>query len=116
MRCRKGAGIGLLHVCMRMARLPLMRRLIAYDRRHGWRGAYMSLDPHEITKDSWKEKLDAIPTPPGLGQWQIALVLKISEKGATIGLKSGEEGTITFSELTWARKHVPLLTESEKKT
>ncbi|HBG33902.1 MAG TPA: penicillin-binding protein [Holosporales bacterium] len=104
------------HRLQKISDWVLRRGLIAYDRRHGWRGAYMSLDPHEITKDSWKEKLDAIPTPPGLGQWQIALVLKISEKGATIGLKSGEEGTITFSELTWARKHVPLLTESEKKT
>lgn len=92
----------------KIADWALRKGLIAYDRRHGWRGAFAHVDLQEASKEAWLAKLAEIPTPPGIGLWQIALVLKVTDTGAKIGLKSGEEGTIPFSELKWARKHIPL--------
>ncbi|MBP6951596.1 MAG: penicillin-binding protein 1A [Alphaproteobacteria bacterium] len=84
----------------------LRKGLITYDRRHGWRGPLQHVDLKDINKDRWHTQLTEIMEPPGAGRWQLAIVLKLTDKGANIGLKSGEEGFIPFSELTWARKNV----------
>ncbi|MBY0500542.1 MAG: penicillin-binding protein 1A [Alphaproteobacteria bacterium] len=87
----------------------LRKGLIAYDRRHGWRGPLQHLDLENINKETWHTKLDNISPPFGIGRWQIAVVLKINDNGATIGLKTGKEGKIPLSELLWARKTLPLV-------
>jgi len=73
--------------------------LIAYDRRHGWRGPIA----HVALGDDWNRQLTNMAPPAGLRPWGLALVLKVSAKSATIGLESGETGTIPYSELAWAR-------------
>jgi len=85
----------------------LRKGLMAYDRRHGWRGALHHIELTDTKKESWLPFLVNTPLPPGSGRWQLAIVLRLIDKGAIIGLKSGEEGTIPLSELTWARKALP---------
>ena len=74
--------------------------LIAYDRRHGWRGAIGQIDP---AANDWQDALAAIIKPRGVEDWRLAAVLATSAEGATIALADGSEGTIPFAELRWAR-------------
>jgi penicillin-binding protein 1A len=90
--------------------------LVAYDRRHGWRGPLANVPPG----DDWAKTLDAFadgkldqhpPHPNALGDWQLAMVLALDDAGrdkhATIGLKDGTKGTIPLAELEWARERRP---------
>ena len=97
----------------------LREGLIAYDRRHGWRGPLRSLD---LAAEGWREKLVEMPRGAALPSWQLAVVLELGNSTAKIGLPKedgpGEhaaeeaaaegslglrEGTIPMAELRWAR-------------
>ena len=73
--------------------------LMAYDRRHGWRGPIARIE----TGPDWVERLAAVERPRGLLNWQLAVVLAVEPNGARIGLPDGSEGWIPLEELTWAR-------------
>ncbi len=92
----------------KIADWALRKGLVDYDRKHGWRGAFQHVDLQDAKKETWQTLLSQIPNPPGIAPWKLAIVLKVSDKAATIGLKTGEEGTIPLSELKWARKALPL--------
>ena len=97
--------------------------LIAYDRRHGWRGPLTSLD---LGAAGWHERLAQVPRGAALPAWRRAVVLEVSDRAAKIGLapKDGagaaavpeslagdgaahppaiREGSIPMAELRWAR-------------
>jgi penicillin-binding protein 1A len=82
-----------------IAQRVLRNGLIAYDRRHGWRGPLAKM---EIGYD-WAEKLAVIPKPGSLGSWKMAVVLTLQEAGVEVGLATGAIGIIPMSELKWAR-------------
>ena len=82
-----------------IAERTLRAGLIAYDRRHGWRGPIATL---EVAAD-WPARLSAIEVPAGLDPWQLALVLKVADDETVVGLASGSQGVIPFDELSWAR-------------
>ncbi|MCH8182140.1 MAG: penicillin-binding protein 1A [Proteobacteria bacterium] len=82
-----------------IAERTLRAGLIAYDRRHGWRGPIATL---EVAAD-WPARLGAIEAPAGLDPWQLALVLKVADDETVVGLASGSQGVIPFDELSWAR-------------
>jgi len=73
--------------------------LIAYDRRHGWRGPLGNLD---LTAGDWREKIAEMGLGAALPSWQLAVVLELSDPAAKIGLAEGE-GSIPMDELRWAR-------------
>ncbi|WP_372398285.1 penicillin-binding protein 1A [Azospirillum sp. HJ39] len=74
--------------------------LIAYDRRHGWRGPVGRMENF----DNWPKKLAAMPPPAGSEGWKLAVVLKDDQAdGLDIGLTDGSRGRIPLSELRWAR-------------
>jgi penicillin-binding protein 1A len=81
--------------------------LIAYDRRHGWRGPLgkLKLDaaPASIADEGWVAPLAAFPRPVAIGSWKMAVVLGLDETGAEIGLGQGQRGRIPMAELRWAR-------------
>ena len=81
----------------------LRNGLIAYDRRHGWRGPLDRLQPGA----DWAEYLKSASTPAGSRNWQMAVVLKVAKDAATIGIGEGKSGTIPLSELIWARATMP---------
>jgi len=89
-----------------MADAALREGLIAYDRRHGWRGPITNLRKGAISEwlDGWRRKLRAIAMPAGSGDWQMAVVLALDATGADIGLRDGGHGRIPLAELAWARR------------
>ena len=96
-------------VLQKIAQKALRQGLIAYDRRHGWRGP---LDRLQLAGTSgfpldWKTALMKKPAPPGLGNWLLAVVLEVTPEQAGIGLKDGKQGIIPLTHLAWARKNLP---------
>jgi len=76
--------------------------LIAYDRRHGWRGPIKTLD----SIDGWQAKMAIMEAPDGLGDWSLAVVLDLNPDRAQVGLVDGTTGSIPLAELKWARAWV----------
>jgi penicillin-binding protein 1A len=86
--------------------------LMAYDRTHGgWHGLVGHVAAPVSLADDWSSILLRHPKPPGmLSEWRLGLVLEESSTQARIGWISpqGSEpnpqtGTISLSELAWAR-------------
>ena len=76
--------------------------LIAYDRRHGWRGAYAKIPDMSVWEEEFARIAQRRPLagPPA---WQLAVVNKVDAQSIQIvGLPDGE-GTVPFTEMTWAR-------------
>ena len=82
-----------------IAERTLREGLIAYDRRHGWRGPTARMDGF----DGWADRLAEIETPAGAGDWRLAVVLEVTDTAALIGLADGSRGTLPMAELAWAR-------------
>jgi penicillin-binding protein 1A len=81
----------------------LRKGLIAYDRRHGWRGPL-----GRITNEAdWSAALAGFPMPKGLDvatpTWRKAVVLDVKPDYAAIGLDGGGTGFISLGALKWAR-------------
>jgi penicillin-binding protein 1A len=76
--------------------------LIAYDRRHGYRGPVATL----ADTQGWEQGLAKVPPPPGAAGWSLAVVLDLTAQAAEIGLADGVRGRIPLAELRWARRPV----------
>ena len=75
--------------------------LMAYDKRHGWRGPIATLK----SMDDWAVKLSSIATPEGkLDEWQMAVVLSTSSGNADIAFWDKERATLNLEGVRWARK------------
>lgn len=74
--------------------------LIAYDRRHGWRGPVTTI----AIDDGWLGRLRMVKPPGGIGNWLLAAVLEVTGDKAEIGVETGELGAIPLSQLKWARE------------
>jgi penicillin-binding protein 1A len=74
--------------------------VIAYDRRHGWRGAVTHLPNAAAAQNA----LTSMADPPGTAGWQLAAVTAVEPGTAHIVLKKGGQGRISINELRWARK------------
>ncbi len=94
----------------REARKALVGGLVAYDRRHGWRGPVQTID---ISGD-WGVPLGKVTGLNDINPWRLAVVLAASKEQADIGLKprklasgklSGERetGVIPFKNIKWVR-------------
>jgi penicillin-binding protein 1A len=81
----------------------LRNGLIAYDRRHGWRGPAAQID----IEGDWRAAFAEIDNKSGVDSWRLALVTGSSEDNeAALIFADGSSGTIPFSELTWARRQI----------
>jgi penicillin-binding protein 1A len=74
--------------------------LIAYDRRHGWRGPVA----HITVGENWVGYLREVTPPPGSGTWSLAVVLDVAEDHAEIGFTNSARGRIPLAEMRWARQ------------
>jgi penicillin-binding protein 1A len=81
-----------------LADVAMREGLVAYDRRHGWRGPVARIEPGE----GWAERLGAVGPPPGLAPWVLAMVLEVGSD-ARIGFADGTEATIPYEAVKWAR-------------
>lgn len=86
------------------AQTALQNGLIAYDRRHGWRGPITTLDPKD--KDV-VEALGEVELPGGYGTWEAALVTKMGSKGAELLLTDGATILLPAEEVEWAATYAP---------
>ena len=88
--------------------------LMAYDRRHGWRGPVALIKPSEQINQGGGEtivgdfaaKLAAMEAPNGAGEWKLAVVVALTNSEAKVLIKGGEGGAIPLSEMKWARKWI----------
>ena len=80
----------------------LRNGLLAYDRRHGWRGPLANIGPSA----DWLGALSKVAPPKGLGAWRLAVVTKLLSGHAEISIDDGRVGLIPFSEMKWARRWV----------
>ncbi len=88
-----------------LAQKSLRDALIAYDRRHGYRGPVQRI----AVSGDWKTALASVPLPSGASDvgWKLAVVLRVPSDGAEIGLADGSRAVIPYAELSWARKELP---------
>lgn len=91
-----------------IAERALRAGLVNYDQRNGWRGAIAQLR----NLDDWHAHLNQFPSPRGLYDWSVAVVLETNSEQAKIGLRDGCLGLINRSDITWARR--PLRPEEEE--
>ena len=91
------------------AHKQLRRGLEMYDRRHGYRGPLGQVDT-----GNWEEELANFASPKDIDPWQVAVVLDVDDKIATLGFsRHGEEegekkyinetGTMAFADILWAK-------------
>lgn len=74
--------------------------LVAYDKRHGWRGPVT----HFKETSSWQKQLRDFPSPVGMpAEWRLAVVLQAGSGDASIGFADGKQAKIPLSYLTWAK-------------
>ena len=83
------------------AQQALQNGLIAYDRRHGWRGPVAMIQPG----DNAVEELKAVELPGGYGTWEAAMVQKVSKSGAELLLTDGATIKLPAEEIAWANTY-----------
>lgn len=87
--------------------------LIAYDRRHGWRGPVSSMDIDE----NWIERLAEVDRKSGLPNWQLGLVIEANEASASIGLvDDGSIIELPLEAVTWAREQIRYADDPDKES
>jgi penicillin-binding protein 1A len=82
-----------------IAESALRNGLMAYDRRHGWRGVITNIN----TSEGWLDALSQVVPPKGLGDWRLAVVKKVLSKSVNIGIDDGSLGIIPLGQIKWAR-------------
>lgn len=88
-----------------VADASLRAGLVAYDRRHGWRGPLDRIKASRtIGLENWMAALAKVPIPPAIGTWYMAVVLALDNDRARIGFSNGVEGRIFLPGLSWARR------------
>jgi len=92
----------------RHASQVLRRHLIAYDRRHGWRGPIANLADQPDWRSEWKTRLSLIARPKGAEGWSLAVVMDVGNREALVALADGRVGAIPLAELAWARRQVTI--------
>jgi len=81
------------------ARVALMKGLEAYDRRHGWRGAWGKVD----VAPGWEKEAEKQSPPAERSQWEPAVVESVEGGAVTVRLTTGENGPLDASDVAWAR-------------
>ncbi len=83
-----------------IAERVLREGLIAYDRRHGWRGPIA----RRSIEGDWAARLAKVPAEPGVEEWRLAIVLALRADGAVVGFRDGAYGFVPFATMRWARR------------
>ena len=81
------------------------RTLLAYDRRHGYRGAAARLDA-SVTSDP-KAVADALRKFPGRGSLAVGVVESVQDRSAIVRRRDGIAIELGWDDLSWARPALP---------
>ena len=85
--------------------------LIAYDRRHGWRGPVAHVSPEQNAIEVLKSYANRYAPK----NWQYALVQGLTDEKADILLPNGTKGIVPLEEMLWAKKALEEGRISQKK-
>jgi len=89
------------------AQNALVNNLHNYDMRHGFRGPTDVLwNPETQPALTEQQILNKLQSVNELGTLKAAAVLSVNDKTATVLLKNGEQTTLTWDSLKWARKYI----------
>jgi len=87
------------------AAIALQTGIENYDMKHGYRGALGKI--HNISGFDWLEKLKSVQVKDlHKENWSKAVVLDTSNDIANIGIEDGGLGTISLTDIKWARKRL----------
>jgi len=81
------------------ARTALMAGLEAYDRRHGWRGAW----GHVTTLSGWQDVARKTAKPAERRTWRAAVVTDVGGGVVTVQTIDGSRGSLASEDVAWAR-------------
>ena len=89
-----------------LAKDVLQEGLIAYDRRHGWRGAIANRLPQDAS-EAWVDVLNqseaaaqaALEVP---SHWRVSIVTDVEDELVTVQFDDSTTGHIAFEQLRWA--------------
>lgn len=81
----------------------LRRGLIDYDRRHGWRGPEAKLKLDGVAPE---RRADLLQPYPDVGGLPAALVLAVRKDAADVLTARGEQQTIPWQGISWARPYL----------
>ncbi len=86
------------------ANTAAVNNLLAYDQRHGYRGATKVL--WKADEEAWSSEQIAshLQKQPNYGDLSPAVVVNVEEKTAQVLVKNNHEQTIPWSGMSWARK------------
>ncbi len=85
----------------RIGEKVLREGLMAFDRRHGWRGPAGRLP----VDANWRQRLAELPAPAGLLEsWRVAVILATDNDNGRIGFADGFGGRVSGAEWRWARR------------
>lgn len=80
------------------AQNALQSGLETYDRRHGYRGPFTSID----ASGDVAGQLQEVERPAGFGDWEAGMVREVSDSGAVIVLNDGRTTSIPEEDVRWA--------------
>ena len=86
-----------------VAERVLKKGLIAYDRRHGWRGPIGHMNIEDMLQAEWQERLTSNQRFVPVANWRLSVVLRFDETDTIIAFSDGSTGTIAYEDLRWAR-------------
>ena len=90
-------------ILQKMAEKSLRDGLVAYDKRHGWRGPVTTFE----TLDDWRAKLADVKVKEGmLPEWTLGAVLEVNKDRAKLGFAQGEAGALLLDDAKWARAYL----------
>ncbi|PFG55151.1 penicillin-binding protein 1A [Vibrio sp. ES.051] len=88
------------------ANTAVVNNLLAYDERHGYRGAEKVLWKEEGPAWNFEEIENHLKRQPTYGDLYPAVVTKVEGKTAKVWVKNNEEQTIAWTGMNWARKYL----------
>lgn len=86
------------------AQLAVQKGLLAYDRRHGFRG--VEKNHGALISDLEAEKM--LNRTPVFGPLQPAIVRAVNEDSADLLLRYGQTVTVNFSDMNWIRERISI--------
>ncbi len=81
------------------ARVALMNGLEAYDRRHGWRGAW----GHVAIQPGWETAAKKVAPPSERRGWRAAVVTEVGGAVRVKVAETGQAGGIVPADIAWAK-------------
>ena len=75
--------------------------LVAYDRRHGWRGPLAHIGPDQ---ENWLQRFNDLELTLPSVPWHLAMVRDVKQGAAQFTFADGAAGELLLAELKWARE------------